>query len=203
MSIPSNIENAQAKKGRLLVVEDDTHLRDELAKIIENRTAFMVDKAECAEHARQLVNNQVTPYVLGLLDVMLPTTLDDFTRIEEVRSDLDSMRVSLRNLARKSDQESKKQLRNERHTRASLLSKIDHHIDSRAGIDLANEWRTSGNDKLCFPILFLSAIGEQRFVREGLELHGGLVKWIVKPATAEDIISACESLLNEARNNKS
>ena len=195
-------QNRKALKGkRILVVEDDATLAKRIAELFKDFTCEDAVVLHSMDAAKTAVQENNAPFHLVVMDVMLPANERNYKAICEHEKKLDELtqRIMQINSAPATSEENF-ELTEARQRRAQVLSAIQKLIVKNGGIQLVNIWRTNGPENLrLVPILFLTAIGNEKDVADGLKAAGGIGSWLVKPVASEEIIERSIRLLNQVQ----
>jgi DNA-binding response OmpR family regulator len=176
----------------ILVVEDDAPLASRIVRLF---TDFTVppEIAHSMEQARRIIADGQGNFGLAIMDVMLPPSDEDFKEIREHEKTLERVRKEVEEAGTHPvDDNAKRRLFDARYNRAQALRQIESLIDPEGGIKLVEEWRSSNQ---LFPILFLTAVGNDKMVKRGRSAAGEYSDWAVKPVPSILILEKCVNLL--------
>jgi DNA-binding response OmpR family regulator len=182
---------------RVLIVEDDIHLAKNIAAIFKEHTGLEPEVAHCEEEARDIVANGQNIFCLAIIDVMLPKTRLALAEIAKHEKTLESIRETIEKAGTHPHNEATKlALSDARWKRSQALEQINALIDREGGIELVKEWRKeSSRQNDFFPILYLTAIGNDAAIQRGRLAAGECSEWIVKPVPSNVILEKCVNLL--------
>jgi DNA-binding response OmpR family regulator len=201
MAIDENRVKSALDKYRILIVEDDRELAENLFFLIK----LVIFKQEpvvvhTMEAAVREVANEAVGFGLVILDVMLPETEEHLKKIEQFQMMLDELRNLIKSLKYKTDELSQSEIEAARDKRARCQRQIDDLVVQVGGIQLVEEWRKNKRD---FPVLFLTAVGDKDIVERGRRIAGDDSDWITKPSTNELILEKCANLIENWERRKS
>jgi DNA-binding response OmpR family regulator len=184
---------------RILIVEDSVDLAERIANLLKPYCGVDPVLVHSMEKAKDTMRSGSVQYSLAIVDIMLPRTEGDFKQMRDHEKILEEVRKTIRESVSQGDQGAKQDLIEARANRAAALRQISHLIDTRAGIALVDAWQPIlAEQGHRLPILYLTAVGNDRAVREGLAVAGEHADWAVKPVTARDILDRCAMLVRRA-----
>jgi DNA-binding response OmpR family regulator len=187
------VKNA-LEKCRILIVEDDRELANNLFELIKSFTQpepLVVHTMETALKQVLKINKSID-FDLVILDVMLPRTEEQLKKIEQFQMELEELRNIIRALKSKTEGLPQSEMEAARAKRARIQWQIDELVVPDGGIQLVKDWHNAG---IQFPILFLTAVGDPEKINRGKASAGKCCEWIIKPAPDEEILAKCLTLL--------
>jgi DNA-binding response OmpR family regulator len=183
----------------ILIVEDSVDLAERIARLLKPYCGVDPVLVHSMEKAKDIVKSSTVRFSLAIVDIMLPITDDDFKQMREHEETLEEVRQVIRESVSRSDDAANQDLIEARANRAAALRQINRLIDTRAGIELVAAWQPIlAEQDHQLPILYLTAVGNDSAVREGLSVAGEYADWAVKPVPARDIIDRCVRLVRAA-----
>jgi DNA-binding response OmpR family regulator len=191
------LELRQMKEMRtdqlVLIVEDDGDLANRMKTLIYEFVSKEPLVVHTMEKAIVIVKEKRESLRLVILDLNLPETEEDYRMIKEFEKEKDTLIEKIDMINARSEGEDKRlALREARDDRSRKQQEIAALILHYGGIQLVEEWRRSGAS---FPILLLTAVGNDGDLAKVLQKEGSNAARIVKPATSEEILEGCLKLL--------
>jgi CheY-like chemotaxis protein len=184
---------------KILIVEDDMELANDIVEVLTPLTGQVPTVAGCIETALEFLSDKAQ-YQLAILDVMLPRKKEDSTKIQEFEQQLRSFRSEISDLERREKETvAQDRLREIRHERATVIKRIDDLIDPKGGITLIEQWKLSHLDHPWrLPTVFLTAVSNNAIKRSAKLVAGENCEWLVKPVSSRILIETCEELRTQA-----
>jgi DNA-binding response OmpR family regulator len=190
---------------KLLLVEDDRTFRE--GRLVKHYCDAGVREKDiawknCAEEALEELLKSCATYDLIVIDIMLPQTKEDVKMIEEINADLRRLRDITRKEGQvdKNDKEAISALHAAYERRPVLLSLIQSLISDREGLEVLKKWKAACNRSEHYPpFLFMTCVGNQAVIDEGMSLVEGHGEWMVKPVTVEDLLHTSARLIEEGK----
>lgn len=176
----------------VLILEDDKELSDRIKNLIGKYTQDSPIIAHSVEEARKIVSKFNRKIDLVILDIMLPEVNSQYIKILELEESLKKINETINNVINEDSEEAKKILFTSRYERSLVIQDFEELINNSAGVNLVDEWR---KDKQQFPILFLTAVGDNGTVENALSIAGENSSWIIKPSNSQLILKKCIDLL--------
>lgn len=183
---------------RILVVEDDEPLAQRIAKLFQEYTDREPEIARCMEDADKIIANNQELFSLLIIDVMLPKTHEDLEEIRNHEDTLNELRDQITTAGSRplGDEARQQELLALRHKRSRVLEQIDGLIEEEGGIKLVEKWRSDASAyRQAFPVLYLTAVGNEASMQRGHDVKGDRVDWVVKPVPSETILQKSAVLL--------
>jgi DNA-binding NtrC family response regulator len=178
---------------RVLIVEDDASLASRVAALLKDYTCVEPVIAYSIQEANEAVAGNIEEFGLATVDILLPLTDEDFKEIQEHEKTLEHVRKAIEKAStHPTDEDTRRKLFDARYERSQALRRIESLIDREGGINLVAGWRE--HHKL-FPVLFLTAIGNDAMVRQGFSAAKENADWVVKPVSSDLILEKCANLL--------
>jgi CheY-like chemotaxis protein len=191
-------ENFEDK--HFLLIEDDEELIVKLTTLFNNCNLKELVIKSCYDEAlAELKLNK--PYDLIIFDIMLPRTNNDFSKIRELKKELNKhIDVIIRDEDESpNDSSFKFDLKRAREKRTAISCQINKYIDQEAGIKLIEEWMKNIGFVTSPPIITLTAIGANEFIKTQERINKVMsfknVSIIQKPVTTEKLIKEIKELL--------
>ena len=157
-------ENFEDK--HFLLIVDDEGLIVKLTLLFNNCNLKELVIKSCYDEAlaEQKTNNH---YDLIIFDIMLPVTNNDFSKIRELKKELNEyVNIIIRDEDEcPNDSSFKIDLERAREKRTVISNEINKHIDQETGIKLIEEWLKNFKPSIVPPILALTAIGPNEFIK--------------------------------------
>jgi DNA-binding response OmpR family regulator len=192
-----NVEKVMRGK-RILIIEDDDFLARKLAELLKQFTLEETIIAHSVEAAKNLLEGKTVDFDLAVVDVMLPDTEQDYKEIQEFREKMEQLAYEIKKIEQASDHSgARERLSQARYQRSLFHERIFDRVKEEGGIELVQTWvenRSKTTNKL-FPVLFLSALGNQNVISKVERIEGLLEKWIVKPVEEGVLLTECSNLL--------
>jgi DNA-binding response OmpR family regulator len=179
-------------KCSVLILEDDIELCDRIKNLLGKYTQKIPLVAHSVEQAKSITLSNDEKFDLVILDIMLPETIEQNEEIYTLEESLKKIHKSVRNLKKQSSEDAKNSLFTLRYERSIIIKQIEDLINVSAGISLVELWR---QNNLHFPILFLTAVGDDGTIEKASSIAGENSDWIIKPSTSENILYKCVELL--------
>jgi DNA-binding response OmpR family regulator len=197
MSLDTKYIQKVLQKCLVLIVDDDASLANGISELFKGFTEQQPDIAHSIEGAMGKLRDKKGKYSLVVVDVMLPRTETDYTKIAEFQEKLSEVTEKIQN-ADNGSEDAKKEIAMliARKERSRMLQEIDEIIDISGGIKLVKKMY---QEKIIIPIYFLSAVGEKKRMEEGLKIAKDKSDWGVKPLTGNRILEKCVNLLERVR----
>jgi len=186
--------------GLVLVLEDDEGIAKNISQLFETKWRCTTEIAESKEKAEELVNDPKKKFKLGIIDTMVPGTECDLREIRNLEKQLKEVETVIMKVhnAKDDDAAKREQLPGARHRRSVILDQISKLIDRKGGIKFVRTLRGTGRSKnRNIPVLYLTALGNDEIVSEGLEASGVKSGWLRKPAPGEVILARAKELFAE------
>jgi CheY-like chemotaxis protein len=191
-------ENFEDK--HFLLIEDDEELIVKLTTLFNNcHLKELVIKSCYDEAFAELKLHK--HYDLIIFDIMLPRTNSDFSKIRELKKELNKhIDVIIRDEDESpNDSSFKFDLERAREKRRAISCEINKYIDQEAGIELIEEWTKNIGFVTSPPIITLTAIGANEFIKTQERINKVMsfknVSIIPKPVTTEKLIKEIKELL--------
>ena len=202
----NNDKSAQSFKGKhFLLIEDDEVLIGKLKTIFQNIYLLEpVVKSYYNEALTELKTNN--HYDLIIFDIMLPMTNNDFSKIRGLKKELNNyIDVIIRDEDESpNDPSFKFDLEQAREKRTAIAAEINKYIDQEGGIKLIEEWMKNIGLVASPPILALTAIGPNEFIKTQERINKVMsfknVGIIQKPVTTEKLIKEINELIKNKNN---
>lgn len=182
----------------ILIVEDDKKLSKRIAQIFLEHTEtapIIVDNQSDAQKCIIASHNQIA---LAVMDIMLPVTIQSVRQIRKLEKTIEQAKATINKQGNiKGIDNLHPELSDARIIRSQALKQINQLIDLEGGINLLERLRIQLNGSgICFPILFLTSIGNDQLIRRGTVLTGDKSDWIIKPAPSELILEKSLNLIH-------
>ena len=182
----------------VLIVEDEKDLAKRLAELFHEITGQAATVVHTMECAREVMNDAAArPFDLVVMDVMLPKTRMTYKDIDDHLATLDAQRTIIAKIGVPATTvEQQQELVEARAARAQALAAINDLIRDRGGIELIEEWRSGSMQHAeNVAVLYLTAIGNEVAVNEGLQVARGPAAWLVKPVASGEILQHAAELV--------
>lgn len=185
------------KGTKVLIVDDDEHLPQRLVNEFKRYGSESNVKHTVEEGLAEL-NDNGSEYDLIVIDVMLPKNEEDYKKIESYREELEECFRIIKDedSADPDDEEFKRKWERARGLRPHLHKRITSLIRKKGGIEIIKEWLEQLKSEKAPPILYLTAIGDEAIMAEGIEATGAVNSiWLVKPVTVEKLLNTSAKLI--------
>jgi DNA-binding response OmpR family regulator len=181
----------------ILIIEDDSFIAENFKEAFFNAGFTNVKISNYINDALLLIQSET--FDLFIVDIMLPKSEENYKKIGESQRELTIIRREMITLDQIQNKESPNNRINElREKRSSLLNRIDELIEMNGGINLISQ--IQGDSKYNQPkaIIFLSALGNEEIVNDGLNKSKVKSRWLIKPINSELLIKISIDLLSNS-----
>jgi DNA-binding response OmpR family regulator len=204
MTARSN-EDPDFKGKRILVIEDDETFRE--LRLVGHLVAAGaeeqdIEQKNCVETALTELKEAADKYDLIFIDVMLPQTELDVELINDLNADLVALRqvIGREGQIDKSNHSAVDELQRAYERRPLILAQVRSLIGERSGLDMLIEWRKKCDHSREYPpFLFLTCVGSESAIEEGMGTISGHGEWLVKPVTVDDLLLASARLIAKGK----
>jgi DNA-binding response OmpR family regulator len=186
------------KVQTILIVEDESTVRKEAIEKLD--LIGTVIEAEHMEQARNILNKRWDEIALIIMDIMLPKNEEDSKQIKNLLEEREKIYDKWIDLEDEGCSKDDPELIKIRFEVDAFDNKIFSILENEGGIWLIQECisKYGTNGKLSKPVLYLTARETESVCRKGLELLASdMGKWLIKPASPEQIETAVKLLLTK------
>ena len=198
-----NESKKRALTGKVIcLVEDDDQLLEQLTHEFIEKGATNVEKVQTVEEGRYLLEDGGTRFDLIVVDVMLPRTREDYNKIQQWKEELKAYRDTIiQNEEEGPDNDDfKRRLELARERRPLIINNINDLIDKEGGLNMIVDWNNhieqenikihdSAKKLKRPPVLYLTALGDEKTMDRGKRIAGPNSYWLVKPVFIERIVN--------------
>lgn len=185
--------NSVLSECNVLIVEDDSNLAERLKNYFKVITGILPTIVDNMKDAIEIVLNDKNIFNLAIVDIMLPMDKDTYKKRKEFVNELEKVRneIGKIDIFSSIDSEQKK-LTELRIKRSEIQKWVEVYIIEEGGIEIVKKWREYEKE---FPVLYLTAVGNNALVNEVLSIARCYAEWLVKPVSSDVIKSRAESLI--------
>ena len=200
-------------KKTICIIEDDDQLLEQLTHEFIKNGAGEVKKARIVDEALNILKTSGHNIDLIVCDIMLPRTWEDYKRIQQWKEELKAYRdIIIQNEEEGPDNNDfERRLELARERRPLIINQINDLIDKEGGLNIIQQWNKlieQKNDKIndptkkftSPPVLYLTAVGDEKNMDRGKRVAGPNSYWLVKPVFVERIVNeAIKAITNSQK----
>jgi len=192
----NNTEWKYLKNLRILIIEDDPDIIMRLKSTLKGH-GVSDENIKVANSKGSFLKSLNTKKIFDLLivDLMIPDTDRDYTKIEQYKRQLEKIRTDIEKA--ETEQQLEEEIDRLIENRLEILKSINKILNKDAGIEVIEEF--FGTTHNHYPgdgkpaIIYLTAVGDKEKIKRGTNACGKRKnEWLVKPVPTDTLISTID-----------